>query len=243
MKLQGRKIFADLSFEIERGQHVVLTGPSGSGKTTLLRILAGLERPCAGSVQLLGKPANCGQDLILAPHKRGVALVFQDLGLWPNLTVFQNVILGMSKLGLTKTEKTERGQTMLKQCEIGHLAKRKPGQISNGEQQRVALARALVIRPEILLMDEPFGALDIVLRQKFFKLIGKFADENICCLTVTHDPFDALGLGADRLLALESGQIMDDLPANTLMSEKPKSETFKAWRRQIELLQSRVATK
>ncbi len=151
----GRTILAEVSFIIPTGEHTAILGPSGCGKSTALRLLAGLEAPSAGQVLLDGCIVSQPNTVLQPPHLRGVAMVFQDLALWPNLSVMDNVLLGLSGVGLTKQEARTRASEALALCAIESLAKRKPGTISGGEQQRAALARAIAGRPSYLLLDEP----------------------------------------------------------------------------------------
>lgn len=135
-----------LSVEIALGVHTAILGPSGGGKSTLLRLLAGLETPTEGSISLDGARLSDRERLIVPPHQRGMAMVFQDLALWPNLTVAQNIGLGLSGLSLSKGEVADRANEALDLCDIAALSERLPGQLSGGQQQRAALARAIAVR-------------------------------------------------------------------------------------------------
>ena len=149
-----------LSLQIERSERLVLFGPSGCGKTTVLRLLAGLEVPEQGSIRINGRVvASAGKNLV-PPEKRDVGMVFQDLALWPHMTVQQNLMFGLNARGVQKREAEARVQEMLHRVGLERRAEARPHQLSGGEQQRVALARALVSRPSILLMDEPLSSLD-----------------------------------------------------------------------------------
>jgi iron(III) transport system ATP-binding protein len=150
----------ELSLHIERSERLVLFGPSGCGKTTVLRLLAGLEIPEQGSIRIDGRVvASAGKNLV-PPEKRDVGMVFQDLALWPHMTVQQNLMFGLNARGVQKREAEARVQEMLHRVGLERRAEARPHQLSGGEQQRVALARALVSRPSILLMDEPLSSLD-----------------------------------------------------------------------------------
>ena len=150
----------ELSLHIERSERLVLFGPSGCGKTTVLRLLAGLEIPAQGSIRIDGRVvASAGKNLV-PPEKRDVGMVFQDLALWPHMTVQQNLMFGLNARGVQKREAEARVQEMLHRVGLERRAEARPHQLSGGEQQRVALARALVSRPSILLMDEPLSSLD-----------------------------------------------------------------------------------
>src|SRR5207245_11177098 len=149
-----------LSLHIERSERLVLFGPSGCGKTTILRLLAGLEVPEQGSIRIDGRVvANAGKNLV-PPEKRDLGMVFQDLALWPHMTVQQNRMFGLNARRGEKQQAKVRVCDMLRGVGLEHRIDAKPHQLSGGEQQRVALARALVSRPSILLMDEPLSSLD-----------------------------------------------------------------------------------
>ncbi len=171
-----------------------LSGPSGCGKTTLLRILAGLERPDAGRVACRGVSATADGRLLLPPWKRGVQMVFQDLGLWPARSVLQNVEDVARASGRGDARAASVG--LLERLGIGALADRKPGTLSGGEARRLALARALVARPAVLLLDEPFASLDPDARRAGFALLEEVLRETAAAvLLVTHDPWEAERLG------------------------------------------------
>ena len=155
-----RVVINQLSLHIERSERLVLFGPSGCGKTTVLRLLAGLEVPDKGEIRIEGQiVASSGKNLV-PPEKRNVGMVFQDLALWPHMTVQQNLMFGLNARGVKKREAHVRVREMLHRVGLEHRMDAKPHQLSGGEQQRVALARALVSRPSILLMDEPLSSLD-----------------------------------------------------------------------------------
>src|SRR5262249_4544290 len=147
------------------------------GKSTALRLLAGLELPSAGQVLLDGQAVSGPGKILVPPHRRGVALVFQDLALWPNLSVLDNVLLGLAGAGLSRPEARARAAAALPRCGIAPLATRRPGQTSGGQQQRVALARALAPRPKFLLLDEPFAGLDLVTRARLLREVAALAGE------------------------------------------------------------------
>lgn len=155
-----RIILNDLSLQIEKGERLVLFGPSGSGKTTVLRLVAGLEVPDKGEIRIESRTvASAGTNLV-PPERRDVGMVFQDLALWPHMTVQQNLMFGLTARRVEKREANARIREMLHRVGLDHRADAKPHQLSGGEQQRVALARALVSRPSILLMDEPLSSLE-----------------------------------------------------------------------------------
>lgn len=193
----------DVSLEVSSGESVVLIGPSGSGKTTLLRLVAGLERPDGGEIWLDGrKVAEPGKNLVPANQRR-VGFVFQDLALWPHLTVLGNVEFSADASGLARAQRASRVHDILRLCRVDpSLIDRYPHQLSGGEQQRVALARALVSSPRLVLLDEPFSNLDSELRKALRRQLAALRQQlQFTTIYVTHDADDAEGL-ADRTIAL-----------------------------------------
>ena len=191
----GHAALIDVALTVIAGEHLVLLGPSGCGKTTALRLLAGLEAPSAGHVLLDGEVVSAAGRVLRPPHRRGVAMVFQDLALWPNLTALDNIRLGLAGAGLTAREAKRRGQEALARCGIGELAARRPGQLSGGQQQRVALARAIAARPTFLFLDEPFAGVDLVTKADLLREIAALAAEHqLTIVLVSHDPLEAAGL-------------------------------------------------
>ncbi|MGD9853785.1 MAG: ABC transporter ATP-binding protein, partial [Planctomycetaceae bacterium] len=156
----------DLSLRLSAGRHTAILGPSGCGKSTLLRLLTGLEAPTSGTILLDGRIVSQTANVLVAPRQRGAAMVFQDLALWPNLTVRQNVALGLSGSHLSRQDSTRRINEAIELCGIAELANRRPGQLSGGQQQRAALARAMAVRPAFLLLDEPFSGIDLAIKAK-----------------------------------------------------------------------------
>jgi len=159
-QFEGRATIVDFSLSIEKGESLVLFGPSGCGKTTLLRMLAGFVAPDAGSILIQGKIAARDGKILILPEARNLGMVFQDLALWPHLTIYGNLEFGLKARGLPAVERRRRIDETLKLLKIDRYAAAKPHQLSGGEQQRVALARALVMQPLGLLMDEPLSSLD-----------------------------------------------------------------------------------
>jgi len=181
-----------LSLHIERSERLVLFGPSGCGKTTVLRLLAGLEIPDQGAIRIDGRlVASSGKNFI-PPEKRDVGMVFQDLALWPHMTVQQNLMFGLTARGVKKREAHVRVREMLHCVGLEHRIEAKPHQLSGGEQQRVALARALVPRPSILLMDEPLSSLDDERKRTIASdLLGLQSQFGFTLVYVTHDKAEA----------------------------------------------------
>jgi len=187
------------SLVLPAGSRTVLQGPSGSGKTTLLRLIAGLERPSTGEIHLGGDLAG-NPAWLQPPHSRDIGFVFQNPALWPHLTVAQNVAFGL--LGRPKREIAQRVGDILATMELDGLEKRYPSQISGGEARRTAIARTLVTRPRRLLLDEPFGALDALTRERLnLELLQVWEASRKTVVMVTHDIREAVLL-SDRVLVI-----------------------------------------
>lgn len=198
LELGGRSILQDISFAVRRGEFVCVIGASGCGKTTLLRLLAGLVKPTTGGMHLGGKP--------VAGPSRDVALVFQDYSraLLPWRTAVGNVSLALEAMGIPAAERAARIAQLLTKVGLADHAKKYPSQLSGGMQQRLQIARSLAQDPSVLLMDEPFGALDAMTRQSLQdEMLRIAAERNATVLFVTHDLEEALYLG-DRIIALFS---------------------------------------
>jgi iron(III) transport system ATP-binding protein len=179
---------------------VALTGPSGAGKTTLLRILLGLAMPTSGCVRIADAVATDGARLAIPPERRGVGAVFQDLALWPHLTVHGNLAFGIAQ------NRDARIADMLRRVDLVDKADRYPGELSGGERQRVAIARALVGDPRVLALDEPLANLDVVLARELLALfVALIRERGIAALYITHDPRDLEV--ADRIYVLERGRV------------------------------------
>ena len=193
----------DISVEIKPGEFFSLLGPSGCGKTTTLRMVAGFEPPTSGRILLDG--ADVGN---LPPHRRNVNTVFQSYALFPFLSVAENVAFGMKYKSVPKSEVSSRVSEALALVQLGGYEKRRPNQLSGGQQQRVALARALILRPSVLLLDEPLGALDAKLRRTLQVELGVLQKQvGITFLYVTHDQEEALTM-SDRLAVMNHGKIV-----------------------------------
>jgi iron(III) transport system ATP-binding protein len=196
-----------LSLHIERSDRLVLFGPSGCGKTTVLRLLAGLDVPEQGSIRIDGRVvASAGKNLV-PPEKRDLGMVFQDLALWPHMTVQENLMFGLNARGVPKHEAHVRVRETLQRVGLEHRIEAKPHQLSGGEQQRVALARALVSRPSILLMDEPFSSLDDKRKSVIAcNLLSLQSQYGFTLIYVTHDRSEADML-ASRVCQLRDGRV------------------------------------
>jgi len=196
----------DVTFDVPRGELVALLGPSGSGKTTLLRLIAGLEAPDSGSVMFGGEDATARR-----PRDRHVGFVFQHYALFRHMTVFENVAFGLRVLPRrvrpAEPEIRARVQELLELVQLGPLGKRYPSQLSGGQRQRVGLARALATKPRVLLLDEPFGALDAGVRKELRRWLRRLHDEiRITSVFVTHDQDEALEV-ADRIVVMHKGRV------------------------------------
>jgi sulfate transport system ATP-binding protein len=196
----------NVSLQIDTGELVALLGPSGCGKTTLLRIIAGLERPDTGSVLFAGQDAT-GVDV----RKRQVGFVFQHYALFRHMTVFENVAFGLRvrKRAQRPSEQAIRDKVheLLQLVQLDWLADRHPTQLSGGQRQRIALARALAVEPRVLLLDEPFGALDAKVRKELRRWLRRLHDElNVASVFVTHDQEEALEV-ADRIVLMNAGRV------------------------------------
>lgn len=193
----------DVNLDIADGEFFALLGPSGCGKTTTLRMIAGLELPSAGSLQIFGEEVGS-----LPPNKRPVNTVFQNYALFPHMSVADNVAFGLRMRKVPKSEISARVQEAVSLVRMSGMEGRRPNQLSGGQQQRVALARALVNRPKVLLLDEPLAALDLKLRQEMqFELKQLQREVGITFVFVTHDQEEALAL-SDRIGVMNDGRLL-----------------------------------
>src|SRR5689334_3227740 len=206
-----------VDLEIAAGEFFTMLGPSGSGKTTLLRMIAGFERPDEGTVELAG--VDVTRD---PPYLRNVNTVFQDYALFPHMTVRQNVEYGLRVRKVARHERRRKAEAALDMVRLSGLGERKPVQLSGGQRQRVALARAIVNEPEVLLLDEPLGALDLKLRQEMQTELKRIQREvGITFVYVTHDQEEALTM-SDRLAVFNQGRI-EQLGSPVTVYERPAS--------------------
>ena len=197
------KAVDDISLAVDDGQFVALLGPSGCGKTTTLRMIAGLELPDAGTIQIGAKQVTA-----LPPRDRDIAMVFQDYALYPHMTVAENVGYPLKVRGTASSEIRQRVQDVAKQLQIGHLLERRPAQLSGGQQQRVALARAVIHKAQVTLYDEPLSNLDTKLRleaRAFLKHLQR--EVGVTSIYVTHDQAEAMAL-ADVIVVMNEGKIL-----------------------------------
>ena len=197
---------AGIDLALRPGEFVSLLGPSGCGKTTTLRMIAGFIDPTAGTIEMDGKVLSSPTGSV-PPERRGMSMIFQSYAVWPNMTVAENVAFGLKLRKLSGDEVRRRVAEMLDIVQTGHLAGRYPAELSGGQQQRVALARAIVIKPEVLLLDEPLSNLDANLREEMRFEIRRLHDEfRITTVYVTHDQAEAM-VTSDRIAVMNQGRI------------------------------------
>ncbi|GII28811.1 sulfate/molybdate ABC transporter ATP-binding protein [Planotetraspora mira] len=195
-------VLRDVSIDVESGSLTALLGPSGGGKSTLLRVIAGLEQPDTGTVRISGVDATR-----LAPQRRNVGFVFQHYAAFKHLTVFRNVAFGLEIRKRPKDEIRKRVMELLELVHLEQMADRYPSQLSGGQRQRMALARALAVEPEVLLLDEPFGALDAQVRKELRTWLRRLHDEvHVTTVFVTHDQEEAIEV-ADTIVVLADGEV------------------------------------
>ncbi|UNK69549.1 ABC transporter ATP-binding protein [Microbacterium sp. H1-D42] len=208
----------DLDLRVAPGEFLSMLGPSGSGKTTVLRIIAGFEEATSGTVRLSGVDVTR-----TPPHARDVNTVFQDYALFPHMTIADNVGYGLRVKGTSKAERAMQVGDSLRRVRLDHVADRLPHQLSGGQRQRIALARALILRPQVLLLDEPLGALDKQLREQMQIELKQIQREvGITFIFVTHDQEEALTL-SDRVAVFNNGHI-EQIGTARDVYERPQSE-------------------
>jgi putative spermidine/putrescine transport system ATP-binding protein len=209
---------AGIDLVIDEGEFFTLLGPSGSGKTTLLRLIAGFERPDAGRIELGGRDVTA-----TPPYARDTNTVFQDYALFPHMSVADNIGYGLRVKGVSRQAREKRVQRALEMVRLSGLGGRRPNQLSGGQRQRVALARAVVNEPEVLLLDEPLGALDLKLRQEMQIELKQIQKEvGITFVYVTHDQEEALTM-SDRLAVMANGRI-EQIGSPVEVYERPATE-------------------
>ncbi|AFO89221.1 ABC transporter ATP-binding protein [Phaeobacter inhibens] len=211
-------VVKDLNLTMPKGEFLTMLGPSGSGKTTCLMMLAGFETATHGDIRLGGISINN-----IPPHKRGIGMVFQNYALFPHMTIAENLSFPLEVRSMGKSEREQKVKRALDMVEMGAFGGRRPAQLSGGQQQRVALARALVFEPELVLMDEPLGALDKQLREKMQFEITHLAHQlGITTVYVTHDQTEALTM-SDRVAVFNDGRIQQLAPPDQLYEEPSNS--------------------
>ena len=223
-----KAIVSDLSLHVAQGEIVALLGASGSGKTTLLRLICGILKPDAGRVLIGGIDVTSA-----APERRGLGYVFQDYALWPHLSTLGNLLLVMHNEN--KITARDRALELLRTVGLSGFEGSRPERLSGGQRQRVALARALAVRPKLILLDEPYSALDPVLREGLRAEVARLIRQGgRSALHVTHDPDEAFAL-ADRLIVLGRGQMLEDGPPQSVYDAPRSLESARALGRLNEL--------
>ena len=211
-------VVKDLNLSMPRGEFLTMLGPSGSGKTTCLMMLAGFETPTGGEIRLDGEVINR-----VPPYRRNIGMVFQNYALFPHMTVAENLSFPLEVRKIAKSEREEKVKRALDMVQMGAFGGRRPAQLSGGQQQRIALARALVFEAELVLMDEPLGALDKQLREHMQFEIKRIADNlGITVVYVTHDQTEALTM-SDRVAVFDDGRIQQLAPPDKLYEEPENS--------------------
>jgi len=225
----------DLSLTIPDGSFFALLGPSGCGKTTTLRMIAGLEEPTAGTISIGDTDITTQKS-----YRRNVNTVFQNYALFPHLSIFENIAFGLRRRGIKEVK--DEVEKALNLVELGHLSERKPGQLSGGQQQRIAVARAIVNRPEVLLLDEPLGALDLKLRRQMQIELKRIQLEvGITFIHVTHDQEEAMTM-ADTIAVMNQGKI-EQMGSATELYEAPKTAFVANFLGQCNLIKVKVQSR
>ncbi len=205
--INGRQILKDVSLNIPHGTRLVLLGPSGCGKTTLLRLIAGFNAPDTGSIFINNTVVSQNGRVVVPPERRNIGFVFQDLALWPHMSVYGNLEFGLRVRGVSKSHRRKRILKMLEMTDLAGMERRRPYELSGGQQQRVALARALVTDPELVLMDEPLSSLDWDLRRRIAAEICKLQkDLGFTMIYVTHDKEETNQL-ATQVVIMKAGTV------------------------------------
>ena len=225
-----------LNLSVRRGEFLSLLGPSGSGKTTCLMMLAGFETPTAGAIRIDGRSVHA-----LPPRKRGIGMVFQDYALFPHMTVEDNLAFPLDVRGIERDRRRELVDRALRLVRLEGFEKRRPGQLSGGQQQRVAIARALVFEPELVLMDEPLGALDRHLREELqYEIRRIHRTLGVTIVYVTHDQQEAMVM-SDRIAVLRDGMV-EQVAAPEALYEEPERSFVARFIGENNRLHGRVAT-
>ncbi|MDR4509825.1 MAG: ABC transporter ATP-binding protein [Candidatus Brocadiaceae bacterium] len=202
-----KEIVKGISFDVEKGQLLTLLGPSGCGKTTTLRLVAGIETPDNGEIFIDNRLASRGRKLFVSQKERNIGMVFQDLALWPHMTVYENIEFGLKSNGVKRVERRRKVEEVLHIVNMQKYFRAYPAKISGGQKQLVAIARAIVTKPKLLLMDEPLSNIDIKLREEIRQEIKRIQKEtNITAIYVTHDQEDAFLL-SHKIAIIHDGNI------------------------------------
>jgi iron(III) transport system ATP-binding protein len=238
-KAYGKLTVVDrVDLTLEEGEFVSLLGPSGCGKTTTLRMIAGFVDPTGGSISVDGNVLSA-PGAVVPPERRGMSMIFQSYAIWPNMTVEQNVAFGLELRKLAREEVKRRVAEILDVVQLGKLAHRYPAELSGGQQQRVALARAIVVKPSVLLLDEPLSNLDANLREEMRFEIRRLHDEfRITTVYVTHDQAEAMAT-SDRIAVMNHGRI-EQVDAPHLLYTKPRTRFVAGFVGRTNLLEARI---
>jgi iron(III) transport system ATP-binding protein len=203
----GRRVIDNVSLKVETGERVVLFGPSGCGKSTVLHLIAGLVIPDSGEILIDEELVARAYRNLREPEQRGIGMVFQDLALWPHMTVAENIEFGLKAKRIPHEQRARRVREMIDLVRLGDYLNARPGELSGGQQQRVALARALALAPRILLMDEPLSTLDDELNKQLREEILRLhADLGFTLVYVTHSRVEAKELGT-RIIHIRQGRV------------------------------------
>jgi len=208
LRFGEQRVLDAVDLRVATGEVLAVLGPSASGKTSLLRVVLGFAAPSAGTVRVGERVVSRDGRTLVAPEDRGLAVVFQDLALWPHLTVEGNLGFGLAARGVRPGERAKRIAAMLRRVGLAGSERRHPGELSGGERQRVAIARALVLEPRALLLDEPLANVDVDLRRELLVLLRElFRESGATVVHVTHDLREAIAI-AQRFAVMESGRIV-----------------------------------
>jgi len=212
-----------LTLAVAEGEILVVLGPSGSGKSTVLRLLLGFAAPASGNVQVGGVRVTSGGKILVPPEERNLAVVFQDLALWPHLSLHGNLAFGLISRGVPKATREQRIAELLERVGLTGKEHRHPAELSGGERQRAAIARALVLEPRAILLDEPLASLDAHRKRQLVELFREiFKERKAAAVYVTHDLREAAAL-ADRIAVLENGRVVQEGTLDDLRS-RPATE-------------------
>jgi len=223
IRYAGKLVIDELSLSIKPGEVLALLGPSGSGKTSVLRVILGFVTPETGTVRLDGEVASQEGRLLVLPEERGLAVVFQDLALWPHLSVAGNLAFGLNSRGVPRSERNARIRSILGRVGLTGKEHSHPGELSGGERQRVAIARALVLEPRAVLLDEPLSNLDVGLKRELLSIFRALLKERqTTALYVTHDLREAAALG-DRIAVMEQGRVVQEGTLDSLRANPASS--------------------